>query len=120
MAKFYLYRVKEAEFQQIEKESLNKIKIDYLTEEVNDGDLLIVFISRLLSVIGTYTKQDDHLIARRMFKAENMPNLRDYYSKLSLIQFKGQRTYKIFSKKTKEITEQDFLLFDRMKEEKEK
>ena len=92
------------------------LKIDYLTEDVVEGDLLVVFISRVLSVFGLYEKSGSVLKPLKLFSDDQMPNLRDFYGKLSFVDSIEPRTYKLFAKKTRKVSKEDFELFKKIVE----
>lgn len=102
--KYYLYRIKKEDYEKLK--GLNNIKIDYTPEQINEDDKIIVFVSESLKILGSYKKREDYLVAEKL--AKNELTLKDFYEKLSIITEVGQRTYKVFAKKVKEISEEDY------------
>ena len=58
-----------------------------------------------------YRKEGELLFAINVFPLDARPDLHNFYSRLSIVAFVGPRAYKVFAKKTKEITKEDFELF---------
>ena len=104
MVEHYYYRINK-------ENPENNIKIDYLTEDVKDDDIVLVFAAHLLRVIGIFKKQGEFLVAQKVFEKDKRPDLRNYYDKLSFVEFKGNRTYKLFSKKTRKVNKEDVEMF---------
>ena len=101
--KHYLYRLKIEDFEKLS--DFETIKIDYSPTELSETDKVIVFVSETLKIVGIYQKKDDYLLSKRLTKKEI--TLREFYDKLSIITEIGDRTYKVFAKKLKEITRED-------------
>lgn len=102
--KYWLYRLREQEF--VGLSHLDRILIDYLPEPVADNDSVVVFVAGTLNIVGAYTKKGDSLILKKATK--DPVDLRKFYDKLSIIKAIGERTYKVFAKKVKEITKADY------------
>ncbi len=86
------------------------LTIDYLPEPIEDGESVLVFVGSDLTIIGPYTKKHKELHAQRELTGKDLKSLKDFYGKISIVTFVGPRTYKVFSKKVKEITKEDFEL----------
>ena len=99
MVKYYTYRLKEKNL----KDS-SKILIQDLPLELINEDVLLVFMAGTLEVLGIYIKKRDNLILDK--KIENK-KLSDFYSCISCVSFVNERTYKMFSKRVKEIEKED-------------
>ena len=56
--------------------------------------------------MGSYKKDGEYLFAKK--EAIKDITLREFYDKLSIITEVGPRTYKVFAKKIKEISKEDF------------
>lgn len=103
---YYFYRLKKEDFEKlIDTET---VKIDYMSAELDETDKVIVFVSETLKILGAYKKKDEYLLAKKSAKKEI--TLREFYDKLSIITEVGPRTYKVFAKKLKEITKEDYEL----------
>ncbi len=109
MAHYYLYRLKQEEFEKLA--DLKKIGITYRGKLEYD-DVFVVFVSGIMKVLGTYKKLGKQLVGLKVAERERMPKMQDFYSELSIISFVNDRTYKVFAKPVKEITKADFELFE--------
>ena len=99
--KYLLYRLKKDEM-----DDASRIKIDYASVDISDDDKIIVFVSESLNILGTYKKAGEDLVVEKSSK-KNI-SLKEFYDKLSIITEVGPRTYKVFAKKIKEISEKDY------------
>jgi len=101
--KYFLFRLKKEYFEKLE----NYDEIDYKYDfELDNSSLLVIFISENLKILGTYKKEGKLLKVIDVNKKEL--TLKDFYDKLSIISFVNDRTYKLFAKPIKEITEKDY------------
>ncbi|PIO05654.1 hypothetical protein COT47_03870 [Candidatus Woesearchaeota archaeon CG08_land_8_20_14_0_20_43_7] len=87
-----------------------KIKIDYTPEPIGDGDMVVAFFAGSLEIIGQFRKEGDFLLPINVF--DKKPDIRTFYDRLSFVEFVSDRTYKLFSKKTREVKKEDFELFN--------
>lgn len=101
VVKHYTYRLKEED---LTKDN-SKIAIQETAETLQDGDIFLVFVSGTLQVLGIYTKIGDYL---NIDKKIDNKKLSDLYSCFSMITFVDKRTYKIFSRRVKEIEKEDY------------
>ena len=101
MTKYYTYRLKEEDF----PEDTSMIPIQDTPEKLDEGDVFLVFVSGSLDVLGIYTKDEDNL--RIENRIDDM-KLSDFYECFSFVTFVNDRTYKMFSKRVKEISEKDY------------
>lgn len=104
--KYYFYRIQKEDFENLE--DVEKIRIDYLPITVEKDDKFIVFTSKELKIIGSYKKVDEYMIMENMCIKDL--TIRDFYEKLSIITEVSDRTYKVFAKKAKEISKEDYEL----------
>lgn len=106
--KYYLYRIQKEDYDEFL--DYEKIKIDYLPIISEADDKFIAFISKDLKVIGAYKKVGDLLVRIKKIEVKKEINLRSFYGKLSIVTEVGDRTYKVFAKKAKEISKEDYEL----------
>lgn len=104
--RYYFYRIQKEDFENLE--DVEKIKIDYLPIPDDNEDKFIIFTSQEMKLIGAYKKVDDYLIMEKMCIKDL--TIRDFYTKLSIITEVSDRTYKVFAKKAKEISKEDYEL----------
>jgi hypothetical protein len=109
--RYWLYRVEKEFFDRQKK--LDVIKMDYLPEPIEDGESVLVFVGSDLVLVGAYVKKGMELHAQMPIDKDKAVALRLFYGKISIVTFEGPRTYKVFSKKAKEITKEDFELMTR-------
>ncbi len=102
--KYWLYRIKKEEYEELD--SHEQIEIDYMPEETDKEDKFIIHISEIGIILGAYRINDEKLIAKEL--STKKPKLKEFYEKLSFIDFVNDRTYKIFAKRLKEITKEDY------------
>lgn len=102
--KYWLYRIKKEDYDELASD--DEISVDYMPEEIEADDLLIVHVSEIGNMIGTYKMRNEKLIL--IEKSSKELKLKDFYSKFSFIEFVNTRTYKMFAKKMKEITKEDY------------
>ena len=103
---YYFYRIQKEDFENLE--DVEKIRIDYLPIPLSKDDKFIVFTSQEMKLIGAYKKVDEYLIMEKMCVKDL--TIRDFYDKLSIITKITERTYKVFAKKAKEISKDDYEL----------
>ncbi len=65
-----------------------------------------MFVSETLSILGDYKTENN--ILRVTKKPAKTVNLRDFIGNLSFVTSNGPRAYKVFAKKTREITQDDY------------
>lgn len=100
----YLYRLKKEEYEKIK--DTDRIEIDYLLVEIDKTDRMIVFVSGSLRILGAYRKIDGFLAAEKPVGKEM--TLREFYGRLSIVREICPRSYKVFAKKIREITKDDY------------
>ena len=97
----YNYYIKRNNFKIIPNQ-LN----DFLIE---DKSKIIIIISKSLIVIGAYYYDKDQNAF--ILEKEINKTIIDFYEKLPMINFVNKRTYKLFSKKIREIDEENYNIF---------
>lgn len=102
--RYFLYRILKEDFQEMTE--YDNIAIDYTPEDFLEDDKIIVFVSETLNVLGDYKTENN--ILRVTKKPNKNVNLRDFIGQLSFVTSTGPRAYKVFAKKTREITSEDY------------
>lgn len=106
MSRYYFYRIQKEYFE--ESEDLENVKIDYLPILSEKDDKFIIFVSQSLEIIGAYKKEGEVMVLEKV--PSKTLTIRDFYDKLSIITEITERTYKVFAKKAKEISKEDYEL----------
>ena len=100
--RYILYRIKMEDFENLDE--TDKLKIDFSPVELKEDNNILVFISGTMDIIGKYNYVKGYLLLDKVL--DN--NLKDFYGKLSFAKEVGPRTYKVFAKKIRELTKEDY------------
>lgn len=101
--RYFLYRVFE------QPKSLSVIPIDYMPGdgvEAVDGDLCVVYIAGVHTILGIYEKKGDTLVC--VEKSIKHLTIKDIMAKLSFVSFVNDKTIRMFKKKCRELSDKDF------------
>ena len=102
--RYYFYRIQKEDFEKME--NLEKFMIDYLPIISEKDDKFIAFISQTMEIIGSYHKEDDSMVLEKV--PSKTLTVKDFYDRLSIITEITERTYKMFAKKAREISKEDY------------
>lgn len=77
--------------------------------QINDGDKVVIIVSQSMIVMGAYTYRAEGDMFVRDKEINKVVSL--FYDKLPMIEFVNENTYKMFSKRLREIDEENYNAF---------
>jgi hypothetical protein len=105
--KYYIYRMKFKDHISIRQIDIIKNTLDNL--ELEDNDKIIIIISKSMNVIGAYKyKKEQNIFVR---EKEINKVISKFYDKLPMVEFVNENTYKMFSKRLREIDIENYNVF---------
>lgn len=107
MMDYYLYRIKFKDHMQLRQTDIIANNLDNIT--IEDGDKAIIIVSKSLMVIGAYKyKKEQNIFVR---EKEINKVVSKFYEKLPMVAFVNENTYKMFSKRLRQINKEDYDAF---------
>jgi 23S rRNA C2498 (ribose-2'-O)-methylase RlmM len=105
--KHYIYRIKYKDYILLRQTDIIANKLDKLSLE--DKDKVIIIVSKSMNVIGAfrYNKEQDFFVREK----EINKVISKFYDALPMVEFVTENTYKMFSKRLREITKEDYDAF---------
>ncbi|MFT4304380.1 MAG: hypothetical protein ACMXYG_07475 [Candidatus Woesearchaeota archaeon] len=105
--KYYIYRIKYKDYLKIRQTDIIDNKLDNLM--IQDGSKVIIIVSQSMVVIGAY----HYVLSSNRFVRDKEINtvITKFYEKLPMVEFVDESTYRMFSKRLREIDEQNFNAF---------
>jgi hypothetical protein len=87
----------------------NRIKNDLSDIKLDDGDKIVIVVAKSMIILGAYT----YVKELNEFHLDKIINktTKYFYDKLPMITFVNERTYKLFAKKIREITKENYDAF---------
>lgn len=104
---YYIYRMKFKDHLNLRQTDIISNTLDNISLENNDK--VIVIVSQSMLVMGAYVYNKDKNIFVRKKEINKVVSL--FYDKLPMIEFVNENTYKMFSKRLREISEEDYNAF---------
>lgn len=105
--KYYIYRIKFKDQMELKQTDIISNALDYI--ELEDGDKVIVLVSQSMLVMGAYTYKKEPNIYVRDKEINKVISL--FYDVLPMVEFVNEHTYKMFSKRLREIDEDNYKAF---------
>jgi hypothetical protein len=104
---YYIYRIKYKDYIQLRQTDIIKNGLDRLA--LDDGDKVILIVSQSLVVAGAYRyKKEQDIFVR---EKEINKAVQKFYPKLPMVGFVNENTYKMFSKRLRQIDEDNYNAF---------
>ena len=104
---YYLYRIKFKDHVQLRQIDIIANSLDNIS--IEDGDKVIMTVSKSLMVIGAYKyKKEQNIFIR---EKEINKVVSKFYEKLPMVEFVNENTYKMFSKRLRQINKEDYDAF---------
>jgi hypothetical protein len=102
--KYYYYRIKFEDYLRLN--DIKWVKDDLENGVLNDGDLGILIVSKSLLVLGAYRYDKKQRLWLQQHPISKP--VTEFYSKIPMIKFVSERTYKIFAKRLREVDKENF------------
>ena len=105
--KYYIYRIKLKDHIDLRQTDIIKNNLDNI--EIEDKAKVIITVSQSLMVMGAYRYDKKQNIFIREKEINQVVS--KFYEKLPMVEFVNENTYKMFSKRLREITKEDYETF---------
>lgn len=105
--KYYIYRIKYNDYIKLSQLELIKNILDRI--DIEDKSKVIIVVSKSMLVVGAYTYHKE----RGVFLLDKKIDLviSKFYDKLPMVEFVNDHTYKMFSKRLREIDKENYEVF---------
>ena len=104
---YYLYRIKYKDHVELRQIDIIANSLDNIS--IKDGDKVIMTVSKSLMVIGAYKYQKEQNIFVREKEINKVVS--KFYEILPMVEFVNENTYKMFSKRLRQINKEDYDAF---------
>jgi len=105
--KYYIYRMKYKDHITLRQTDIIENHLDNLLLE--DGSKVVIIVSKSMVIIGAYKYNEE----QNRFVREKEINkvVSKFYERLPMVEFVNEHTYKMFSKRLREIDEENYNVF---------
>lgn len=105
--KYYIYRIKYKDHIKLMQTDIIKNDMDTLLLE--DGSKVIIIVSKSMMIVGAYRYNEEQSIFIREKEINKVVSI--FYERLPMVEFVNEHTYKMFSKRLREIDEENYNVF---------
>ncbi|MCB9359244.1 hypothetical protein H6503_04895 [Candidatus Woesearchaeota archaeon] len=105
--KYYIYRLKFYDHLKLRQTDIISNQLDRI--EIENGSKVIIIVARSLMIMGAYryNKETDRFVREK----EINKIVSEFYDDLPMVEFVNENTYKMFSKRLREIDEDNYNAF---------
>ncbi len=105
--KYYIYRIKYKVYTTLTQTDIIMNSLDKL--ELEHDDKVIIIVSQSMVVIGAYryNKESDRFVREKEINLA----VDKFYETLPMVEFVNEHTYKMFSKRLREIDKENYEAF---------